>query len=54
MLRLPRGRTPLAAGKKRLLRKAEYRKLPTRIATLHVAGSRIYAGDSQESMFFLR
>ncbi|KAL4425697.1 hypothetical protein ABPG75_009713 [Micractinium tetrahymenae] len=41
-------------GKKRLLRKAEHRKLPTRVATLHVAGSRIYAGDGQESMHFLR
>lgn len=42
------------AGKKRLLRKAEYRKLPSRVATLHVAGSRVYAGDGQESMYFLK
>ncbi|PSC75527.1 splicing factor 3B subunit 3-like [Micractinium conductrix] len=41
-------------GKKRLLRKCEYRRLPTRVATLSVAGSRVYAGDGQESMVFLR
>lgn len=41
-------------GKKRMLRKCEYRRLPTRIATLHVSGSRIYVGDGQESTFFMR
>ena len=45
---------PTPAGKKRLLRKCEYRRLPTRVATLHVAGSRIYVGDGQESVYFMR
>ena len=48
----PRARP--CAGKKRLLRKCEYRRLPTRVATLHVAGSRIYVGDGQESVYFMR
>ena len=43
-----------AAGKKRLLRKCEYRRLPSRVATLTVAGSRVYAGDGQESVSFLK
>jgi hypothetical protein len=42
------------AGKKRLLRKCEYRSLPTRVTTLAVSGSRVYAGDGQESLVFLR
>jgi hypothetical protein len=37
-----------------MLRKCEFRRLPTRVATLHVAGSRVYVGDGQESVFFLR
>lgn len=43
-----------APGKKRLLRKCEYRRLPTRVATLATAGSRIYVGDGQESMLYMR
>ena len=35
------------AGKKKLLRKCEHRKLPTHIATLHTLGDRIYVGDLQ-------
>jgi hypothetical protein len=35
------------AGKKKLLRKCEHRKLPTHIATLAVAGARIFVGDLQ-------
>lgn len=42
------------AGKKRLLRKCEYRRLPTRVATLATTGSRIYVGDGQESMLYMR
>jgi len=45
---------PPAAGKKRLLRKCEYRRLPTRVATLNVAGSRVYIGDGQESLYYMR
>lgn len=41
-------------GKKRLLRKCEYRRLPTRVATLATTGSRIYVGDGQESMLYMR
>ena len=35
------------AGRKKLLRKCEHRKLPTHIATLASAGDRIYVGDLQ-------
>ena len=35
------------AGKKKLLRKCEHRKLPTHIATLATLGDRIYVGDLQ-------
>ena len=35
------------AGRKKLLRKCEHRKLPTHIATLATAGDRIYVGDLQ-------
>ena len=35
------------AGKKKLLRKCEHRKLPTHIATLSTLGDRIYVGDLQ-------
>lgn len=41
-------------GKKRLLRKSEYRQLPHNIMSLSVSGSRIYAGDAQESVHFMR
>ena len=35
------------AGKRKLLRKCEHRKLPTHIATLATLGDRIYVGDLQ-------
>lgn len=35
------------AGKKKLLRKCEHRKLPTHIMTLATSGDRIYVGDQQ-------
>ena len=35
------------AGKKKLLRKTEYRGLPTHVAMLSAMGERIYAGDLQ-------
>ena len=35
------------AGKKKLLRKCEHRRLPTHIATLSTSGDRIYVGDLQ-------
>lgn len=41
-------------GKKRLLRKCEYRGLPTEVASLHVSGSRVFVGDAQESFLFLK
>lgn len=34
-------------GKKKLLRKCEYRQLPHHVASLHTIGSRIYAADVQ-------
>lgn len=34
-------------GKKKLLRKCEYRQLPQHVAQLHTLGSRIYIGDVQ-------
>ena len=40
-------------GKKRLLRKSEYRSLPTHISSLHVLGDRIYVGDQQVSLSLL-
>jgi hypothetical protein len=42
------------AGKKRLLRKCEYWKFPAHVATISVSGSRLYVGDAQESLFFLK
>ncbi|KAK9916752.1 hypothetical protein WJX75_006568 [Coccomyxa subellipsoidea] len=42
------------AGKKKLLRKCEHRKLPTHIATLATSGDRIFVGDLQESMHYFR
>lgn len=41
-------------GKKRLLRKCEFRGLPTEAATLQAHGSRVYVGDAQESIHFLK
>lgn len=41
-------------GKKKLLRKSEYRRLPTHIANLTVMGDRIYVADAQESVFFMK
>ena len=40
-------------GKKKLLRKCENRNLPTAVVTLQTQGSRIIAGDAQESTFYL-
>jgi hypothetical protein len=34
-------------GRKKLLRKCEYRQLPQHVAQLHTLGSRIYVGDVQ-------
>lgn len=34
-------------GKKKLLRKTEYRSLPTHVASLHTMGDRIFVGDAQ-------
>lgn len=34
-------------GRKKLLRKCEYRQLPQHVAALHTLGSRIYVGDVQ-------
>lgn len=41
-------------GKLRLLRKCEYKKVPSRITTLDVLGNRVYVGDGQESFFFFK
>ena len=41
-------------GKKKLLRKCEYNRLPHHVATLHVQGSRIYVGDAQESVHLMK
>eukprot|EP00775_Hariotina_reticulata_P013008 gene13008-13137_t len=41
-------------GKKKLLRKCEYRQLPQHVAQLHTLGSRIFVGDVQESVHFFR
>lgn len=41
-------------GKKRLLRKCEYRGLPSEVATLHTQGARIYVGDAQDSFLFMK
>ena len=38
------------AGRKKLLRKCEHRKLPTHIMTLATSGDRIYVGDQQVPM----
>eukprot|EP00879_Flechtneria_rotunda_P016767 GHRR01017550.1.p1 GENE.GHRR01017550.1~~GHRR01017550.1.p1 ORF type:complete len:1036 (+),score=359.64 GHRR01017550.1:786-3893(+) len=41
-------------GKKKLLRKCEYRQLPQHVAQLQTLGSRIYVGDVQESIHYFR
>jgi splicing factor 3B subunit 3 len=41
-------------GKKRLLRKCEYRGLPWEVSTLHIVGPRIYVGDAQDSFLFIK
>jgi len=41
-------------GKKKLLRKCEYKKLPHHIMSLTVQGPRIYVGDVQESVHMMR
>jgi len=41
-------------GKKKLLRKCEYKQLPHHIVSLHVSGSRVFVGDSQESVHFMK
>ena len=41
-------------GKKRLLRKSEFKSLPADVASLHATGSRIYVGDSYESVHFMK
>lgn len=41
-------------GKKRLLRKCEYRGLPWEVSTLDALGPRIYIGDAQESFLFAK
>ena len=41
-------------GKKRLLRKCEYRGLPCEVSTLHTMGPRIYVGDAQDSFVFAK
>jgi len=44
----------LDLGKKKLLRKCEYRQLPHHVVTLQTMGSRIFVGDVQESVHFFR
>jgi splicing factor 3B subunit 3 len=41
-------------GKKKLLRKTEFRSLPTHITSLHTLGDRIYVGDLQESFHYFK
>ncbi|GMH39601.1 hypothetical protein BSKO_07499 [Bryopsis sp. KO-2023] len=41
-------------GKKKLLRKCEYRKLPNSIVTIHCKGNRIYLGTAQDSFMFMK
>lgn len=41
-------------GKKKLLRKVENRNFPNFITTLHAAGDRIYVGDVQESIHYVK
>ncbi|GAB4816845.1 hypothetical protein N2152v2_003891 [Parachlorella kessleri] len=44
----------LGVGKKRLLKKCEYWKFPSHVSTISVSGSRLYVGDAQESLFYLK
>mmetsp|Transcript_8533 Transcript_8533/g.28705 ORF Transcript_8533/g.28705 Transcript_8533/m.28705 type:complete len:1198 (+) Transcript_8533:128-3721(+) len=41
-------------GKKKMLRKVENRNFPNFISTIHAAGDRIYVGDVQESIHFVK
>eukprot|EP00798_Chlamydomonas_sp_ICE-L_P023642 gene23642-9170_t len=41
-------------GKKKMLRKCEYKRLPHSIMSIQVQGSRIIVGDSQESVHMMR
>jgi len=41
-------------GKKKLLRKCEHADFPNAIVSLHTAGERIYVGDLQESLHYVR
>lgn len=41
-------------GKKRLLRKCEYRGFPSDVSSIQVRGPRIYVGNAQDSFFFLK
>ncbi|GLC59841.1 hypothetical protein PLESTB_001541500 [Pleodorina starrii] len=41
-------------GKKKLLRKCEYNRLPHQIMTITVQGPRIFVGDAQESVHLMR
>mmetsp|Transcript_4234 Transcript_4234/g.6990 ORF Transcript_4234/g.6990 Transcript_4234/m.6990 type:complete len:1205 (-) Transcript_4234:464-4078(-) len=41
-------------GKKRLLRKCEYKRLPQNVVSIHVLGNRIYVGDAQESVHMMK
>ncbi|KXZ43846.1 hypothetical protein GPECTOR_79g125 [Gonium pectorale] len=41
-------------GKKKLLRKCEYNRLPHQIQSITVQGPRIYVGDAQESVHMMR
>ncbi|KAG2485365.1 hypothetical protein HYH03_015856 [Edaphochlamys debaryana] len=41
-------------GKKKLLRKCEYNRLPHQIVSITVQGPRIYVGDAQESVHMMR
>lgn len=40
-------------GKKKLLRKCEFRRFPNLVKTLHTVGDRIFVGDLQVSRAFL-
>ena len=44
----------LDMGKKRLLRKCEYKSLPTDVASLSSSGYRIYVADAYESVHFMK
>eukprot|EP01025_Chloroclados_australasicus_P032349 TRINITY_DN3279_c1_g1_i8.p1 TRINITY_DN3279_c1_g1~~TRINITY_DN3279_c1_g1_i8.p1 ORF type:complete len:556 (-),score=86.09 TRINITY_DN3279_c1_g1_i8:188-1855(-) len=44
----------LECGKKKLLRKCEYRKMANFVKSLHAMGDRVYVGDIQESFHYLK